>query len=74
MEDRQKLREAYKNEAKIAKYKHSLKAKLKDEHQGTFKRMGEYGDIMLWMSTDDEVLWHYSKKLQRKMQWVMVTS
>lgn len=72
-EHRARLKDAYLKQAQIEKYRHVMR-----QRQSTTSSMlilqevGSYSIDFLMMRTDDEVLFKYKRKLQKKMQWILL--
>ena len=65
---RKELREAYKNEAKLRKYKHNMQTRYdKRDTLRVFKAVGSYPYKFLFMKTNDKILYDYKRKLKKEI-------
>lgn len=72
---RKEMRDKYDQEAKERKYKHIHSQREENRGiQAAIHDMGRYATTFLYLKTDDEVLYEYKRKLQKKIQRLVVNN
>ena len=68
MKTRKELREAYKDEARLRKYKYNMQTRYdKRDTSKVFKQVALYPIKFLLMRTDDKILFDYQRKLTKEI-------
>jgi hypothetical protein len=71
---RQNLRDKYKKDAELRKYKHRLALRQQSNNSAqVLESIMEYSEKFLWRSTDDPTLYAYQRKLCTALQWNIVS-
>ena len=72
---RKDLKEAYTTEAKMRIYKFNMASRYGQRDMArVFKAVAEYPWNFMGKSTNDKILYDYTRKLNKSMQWMMLVN
>ena len=67
---RNELRERYKKEAEVRKYKYRMAMRHQSRNSlEVLQSLNAYGSFFLYMHTDDDILFAYQRRIWKDLQW-----